>query len=81
MIIVAYGTFPTAGYQARLRQLPQEIFPPMFEFVEQKPGGIVAQVITPFAEIASFKAGGPVKTVTIYDANGAHKVKVMKRKR
>ena len=76
VVLVAYGTHPTAGYQARLRRLPIEIYPPEFEFLEQKPGGFSAQVITPFAEIAHFKASGIVKSVVIHDAKGKRAVKL-----
>lgn len=80
IVLIAYGNFPTSGYKAKLRQLPQEIFPPMFECVEQKPGGFTLQVITPFAVIGHFKTPQDVKAVTVYDANGKHTVKVTKRK-
>jgi hypothetical protein len=76
VVLVAFGTHPTSGYKAKFRQLPIEIYPPQFEFLEQKPGGITLQVLTPFAEIASFKAAGKVKAVIVHDGNGKHTVKV-----
>lgn len=77
VIIVAFGAHPTSGYKTQLRQLPIEPFPPQFELVEQKPTGIVLQVITPFAEIATFQSPKPIRSVVVHDGNGKHTVKVL----
>lgn len=77
VVLVAFGTHPTAGFQAKFRQLPIEIYPPQFEFVEQKPDGIVAQVITPFAEVAHFQASDKIKSVVVQDAKGKQTIDVV----
>ena len=56
--------------------MPNKIYPPQFEFLEQKPSGFTLQVITPFAEITHFKAYGIVKSVVIHDGNGKHTVQL-----
>jgi hypothetical protein len=76
IVLVAFGTHPTSGYKAKFKKLPIRIYPPQFEFLEQKPTGITLQVLTPFAEITSFKASGKVKAVIVHDGNGKHTVKV-----
>lgn len=76
VVLVSYGTHPTSGYQVKFRRLPTRSYPPQFEFLDQKPGGFTSQVITPFAEIAHFKASGIVKSVVIHDGIGKHTVKV-----
>jgi hypothetical protein len=80
VVIVAFGNHPTSGYKSKLRKLPIEIYPPQFEIVEQKPNGIVLQVLTPFAEFAIFKAPRSIPSIVIYDGNGKHTVKVTSKK-
>jgi hypothetical protein len=74
--VYARGSHPTAGYQVRFEQLPIEIFPPQYRLLCIKPTGIVAQVVTPFEEKTSFRAGEPIKYVFVHDADGKHEVPV-----
>lgn len=78
VVVLAYGQHKSTGYKVSLRQRPEEIYPPMFELVHTEPGGINAQVLTPYATIGHFKVGAPVKTIHIIDADGKHDVPVKK---
>src|SRR6185503_10849603 len=72
VIIFAFGVHPTPGYFDFFEQSPIDVFPPQFIFRSIPPGGIIPQLMTPFAIWAAFGASEPVKTVTVHDADGAH---------
>ena len=74
--IFADGTNSSGGWKNALTQLPMDIFPPEFKFVQTRPSGPSIQVITPFAVRATFEAGTPVQNVFVTDAGGRHKVAV-----
>jgi len=76
VIIFAFGWNPTPGYTNFFEQSPIDVFPPEFIFRSIPPGGFVPQVLTPFAIWVMFGANEPVKTVTVHDADGPHKVPV-----
>jgi hypothetical protein len=76
VIVFAFGVHPTPGYFDFFEQSPIDIFPPEFIFHSIPPGGIVPQLMTPFAIWVAFGASEPVKTVTVHDADGAHEVTV-----
>jgi len=76
VIIFAMGWHPTPGYVDFFEQSPIDIFPPEFILRTIPPTGMVLQVLTPFAIWVMFGASEPIKTVTVHDADGAHKVEV-----
>lgn len=76
VIIFANGCHPTSGYIDFFEQSPLRIFPPQFIFRTIPPTGIVLPVLTPFSIWVMFEASEPVETVTVYDADGAHEIKV-----
>jgi len=76
VIIFAMGCHPTSGYVDFFEQSPLRIFPPQFIFRTIPPKGIVLQVLTPFSIWVMFGASEPVETVTVFDADGAHEIKV-----
>ena len=76
VIIFAMGWHPTPGYIDFFEQSPIDIFPPEFILRTIPPTGMVLQVLTPFAIWVMFGASEPIKTVTVHDADGAHKVQV-----
>ena len=78
--LVVRGINPTAGYETRLVPSRTTAGPPEFTLVQRKPAGPVAQVITPFEAVASFKSETPVKSVIVRDAAGRrHEVSVEQR--
>lgn len=76
VIIFATGCHPTTGYVDFFEQSPLRIFPPQFIFRTIPPTGMVLQVITPFSIWVMFGASDPVETVTVFDADGSHEIKV-----
>ena len=76
VIIFAMGWHPTPGYVDFFEQSPIDIFPPQFILRTIPPTGMVLQVLTPFAIWVMFGASEPIKTVTVHDADGVHKVEV-----
>ena len=79
VVVLAYGQHKSTGYKVALRQRPEEIYPPIFELVHTEPGGLNAQVITPYAAIGHFKLGAPVKGLRVIDADGEHNVRVQQK--
>jgi hypothetical protein len=76
VIIFAFGLHPTPGYADFFEQSPIDVFPPEFIFRSIPPGGFFPQLMTPFAIWVAFGASEPVKTVTVHDADGAHKITI-----
>lgn len=76
VIIQATGETPTPGYTVRLEQSMLDVFPPEFVLVWTPPGGLVADVLTPFSVSASFSADDAIEAVTVRDADGDHRVPV-----
>jgi len=76
VIIFAFGWHPTPGYTDFFEQSPIDVFPPEFLFRSIPPGGIVPQVVTPFAIWVMFGASEPIKAVTVHDADGRHEIPV-----
>lgn len=76
VIIFATGCHPTTGYVDFFEQSPLRIFPPQFIFRTIPPTGMVLQVITPFSIWVMFGANDTVETVTVFDADGSHEIKV-----
>lgn len=76
VVVIAYGNHISTGYKVMLRKRPEEIYPPMFDLVHTEPGGLNAQVITPFAALGHFKASTQVKQILVIDAQGKHAIPV-----
>ena len=72
--IVAYGENSSSGYRNFFEQSPLKIYPPIHNFFSEPPSGIALPLTTPFVARTSFFAGEKIETVTIHDANGAHKI-------
>ena len=78
VFIQATGVHPTSGYEVFFQKSPLDVYPPEFSLWHVKPSGPALDVITPFSKFTGFKVEGPVKQVTITDANGRHRVTVQK---
>lgn len=76
VVIFAEGFNPTPGYTNVFEQSPIEIYPPQFILRSVPPGGFTTQVLTPFSIWVMFGASRPVKTVTVVDGAGSHKIDV-----
>lgn len=67
----ASGDCPTAGWEVALAQRPTRIFPPEHQLLVKPPGGIVAQVITPFERCVKVRASpDQVNSLRVFDAEG-----------
>lgn len=78
VFIQASGVHPTSGYEVFFQKSPLDVYPPEFSLWHVKPSGPALDVITPFSRFTGFKTEGPVKQVTITDANGRHTLTVQK---
>lgn len=76
VIIHATGETPTSGYRIWLQQMQSDVFPPEYRLYWEAPGGIAADVMTPFQVHVSFSAQEEVSRVTVHDADGAHEISV-----
>ena len=74
VIIHADGETPSPGYKVWLQEAMIDVYPPEFTLYWQPPGGLAADVMTPFHVQAEFPAEERVRHVTVRDADGAHTV-------
>ncbi len=74
VFVHAQGIHPTSGYQVFFEQSPLTVFPPEFSLWQIKPGGIVLDVLTPFAVHITFKASQKVDKVVVHDSTGMRRV-------
>jgi hypothetical protein len=75
--IYAVGFNPTTGYTNYFQQTPLDIWPPQFEFYSVPPES-GATVVTFFEVHTTFAAFEDVKEVVVYDADGEHKIPVVR---
>lgn len=76
VIVHATGDTPSAGYRVWLQKSMIAIYPPEFALCWEPPGGLAADMMTPFIVHISFPADEDVKSVIVRDANGVHDVPV-----
>ena len=76
VILHADGETPTPGYKVWLQEAMMDVYPPEFTLYWEPPGGLAADVLTPFHVQAEFPADEAVKQITVRDADGAHTVPV-----
>lgn len=76
VIVHATGDTPASGYRVWLEHSMIDVYPPEFVLYWEPPGGLAADVLTPFIVHASFPAEDPVSHVTVRDADGVHTVPV-----
>jgi hypothetical protein len=74
--LVATGTLNYLNAQARLVKSPLTIFPPIYGLFFLIPE-IGLPALKPFTVTASFFSEEPVRSVTVYDADGKHDVPVV----
>jgi hypothetical protein len=76
VILTATGLHQTSGYRVLFQQSPLDIFPPQFSLWHVFSGGIVLDVVTPFAEHVQFAAKERLSEVVVWDSSGKHVVQV-----
>lgn len=76
VIVHANGETPTPGYRVWLQEAMIDVYPPEFTLYWQAPGGLAADVLTPFHVKAEFLAEERISQITVRDADGAHTVPV-----
>ena len=76
VIVHAAGDTPSAGYRVWLEKSMIAVYPPEFILYWEPPGGLAADMMTPFVVHVSFPAEEAVAQVVVHDANGAHEVPV-----
>lgn len=76
VIVHATGDTPSAGYRVWLEKSMIDVYPPEFFLYWEPPGGLAADMMTPFIVHLSFPAEEPIKQVIVHDADGAHEVLV-----
>ena len=76
----AFGFNPTSGYKTFFQIDPSFVLPAIVDFINIKPTGMVAQMVTPFhvelTIVASSVFGETQKTVTVHDIYGGHHVDI-----
>ncbi|QDT26052.1 hypothetical protein Enr10x_13500 [Gimesia panareensis] len=75
--VIAHGVHPTSGFQNCLQEGPEDIFPPIFDFKIKKPTGVILPKITPFTASDDFESQQQIEEISVRDAKGMHKVKVV----
>ncbi len=72
----ATGDAPSAGYKVWFEQSMIAVFPPEFSLMWEAPGGLAADMMTPFVAQVSFPADEEVTHVIVHDDEGTHTVAV-----
>ena len=75
VIIHAKGELPTA-YDGVFVRSSSDAYPPEFTLMRHRLHGSYRPMQHTFDSCVAFKLDGPVKTVTVNDADGPHQVKV-----
>ena len=76
VIVHATGETPSAGYRVWLEKSMIEVYPPEFVLYWEPPGGLAADMMTPFIVHISFPADEAITQVVVHDADGPHTVSV-----
>lgn len=76
VIVHATGETPADGYRVWLEQSMIDVYPPEFVLYWEPPGGLAADVMTPFHVQAEFPAEEVVEQITVHDDGGVHPVPV-----
>jgi hypothetical protein len=71
---------PTPGYTVALKERPEKVIPPMFNFVCERPGSFQREVLTEYQATATVIAARVGSTVTVYDGKGTHEVPVVDKR-
>ena len=74
--LTARTTLPTSGWQVDLRQRPEKIVPPMYDFVCRRPTGPVLQVITDYTATAAVPGASFGDEISVTDGTGETLVNV-----
>lgn len=74
--LIASGSTPRAGYTVFFEKAPLLIFPPQYILYQTPPEGPSAEVITPFIVTTSAGSSPLIKSLTVTDRNGSHRVTV-----
>jgi hypothetical protein len=74
--VLATGNTPTPRYRVWFEPRPTDVFPPQYDLMWVRPDGPVPPVLAPYRISTSFKAPQPVRTITVFDADGPHEIPV-----
>jgi Kazal-type serine protease inhibitor domain len=74
--LTATINLPTPNYTVSLVQRPERPVPPMYDFMCEKPGGGVPEVITEHSATTDVPGAAAGDEITVHDATGAHAVNV-----
>jgi len=76
VLIVAEGDLPSPGYDAKITQRPEEIFPPWYQVLRCSRPGIFPQVIVPYKVSLTIDYPEDQEVVRVFHADGDDKVKI-----
>jgi hypothetical protein len=76
VVISATGVHMSSGYTVFFKTSSLDIFPPQFSLMHIFKGGPALDVIVPFSVSTSFETKDQVREITIWDADGQHRVPV-----
>jgi hypothetical protein len=76
--LYAVGFNPTPGYVNFFEEIPTLVPPPEFAFYSIRPDHPVPEVITFFVVNITFISFDPPEYVTVHDADGPHRVRVVR---
>ena len=78
--LFANGMNSTPGHKNYFEKAENEISPPQFSLMVERPAGMVTQVMTPFSAHTSFTSRNPLESITITDRDGQHEVEILQVK-
>ena len=77
VLIVAEGELPTPGYDAKIEQRPERIFPPWYQVLRcgERPG-VWPAVVVPFKVSLTTRHPPDADTIKVFHADGEEDVKI-----
>jgi len=76
VVIVAEGELPSPGYDAKITQRPEKIFPPWYQVLQCSRPGFFPAVLVPYRVSLTINHPEDQDIVTVFHAEGQDKVKI-----
>jgi hypothetical protein len=76
VLIVAQGSQPSPGYDVRITQRPERIFPPWYQILQCPRPGIFPQIVVAYKVSVTIDYPEDQEIVTVFHAGGEDKVKI-----
>jgi hypothetical protein len=76
VLIIADGELPSPGYDVKITQRPEKIFPPFFQVLRCPRPGNFPQIVVPYRHSQTIDFPADRDTVIVFHADGRDEVKI-----